>query len=455
MDNFITNELDINNNGIFDYTNKDNRIDYTPTMKVLIKLYKKIFYIEKQNIYVFLLNLLHRQRQLKGYMPFNKQFAFVFTQDMANDAALACSVSHEIAHVGDLLVHTKNKAGSYISQSQSLWRAFNLRHTFSLENKHIISKGTTDDLMDYPSIGLGHILTATALYKYQWDYIHNPQPMLFAWAEEEVREMAGGKPGTYIKKLSGNIEISPIVRTAEELFSTTIKKDYASNPNSIYINANFYDVSYAGILHAVNGNDPVKAEETSILGYVVYNNKLISSDSKPLNFYIASNSNLVGSDDLSKVITSGQGNPPTNVAVAFGRLGPLIINGLPYGTQNLYKEGAPADAPLIGEPPTNAKDFLIQRSSAKYTSFYEKGNSVGKTIIGVSKTTIYIIVQEHGSGGYSLNAIRDYLIKEGCVHAVFFDGSDSSMLFESGNFLVKQGENKDDTCVVGIRFLKK
>jgi hypothetical protein len=34
--------------------------------------------------------------------------------------------------------------------------------------------------MDYSSN-----TTATALYKYQWDYIHDPQTMLFAWAEEE------------------------------------------------------------------------------------------------------------------------------------------------------------------------------------------------------------------------------------------------------------------------------
>jgi len=31
-------------------------------------------------------------------MPFNKQFSFVFTRDMADDAALARAISHEIAH---------------------------------------------------------------------------------------------------------------------------------------------------------------------------------------------------------------------------------------------------------------------------------------------------------------------------------------------------------------------
>jgi len=37
--------------------------------------------------------------------------------------------------------------------------------------------------MDYVSTDKDY--TAIELKKYQWDYIHNPQPMLFAWAEEE------------------------------------------------------------------------------------------------------------------------------------------------------------------------------------------------------------------------------------------------------------------------------
>jgi len=37
--------------------------------------------------------------------------------------------------------------------------------------------------MDYVSTNKAHI--AIALKKYQWYYIHNPQPMMFAWAEEE------------------------------------------------------------------------------------------------------------------------------------------------------------------------------------------------------------------------------------------------------------------------------
>ena len=38
---------------------------------------------------------------------------------------------------------------------------------------------------------------ATKLYKYQWDYIHNPQTILFAWAEEEEEGEMKKLKGTY------------------------------------------------------------------------------------------------------------------------------------------------------------------------------------------------------------------------------------------------------------------
>jgi len=67
---------------------------------------------------------------------------------------------------------------------------FRLYHTFSSKNVVTLTQGTTDNLMDYSSN-----TTATALYKYQWDYIHNPQTMLFAWAEEEEEGASSVAPG--------------------------------------------------------------------------------------------------------------------------------------------------------------------------------------------------------------------------------------------------------------------
>jgi len=96
-------------------------------------------------------------------MPFNKQFAFVFTKGMTDANQIARSIAHEVAH-----------------------GTFNLRHTFSTENRYMLSEGTTDNRLDYNG--------GTALYKYQWDLIHDPEKIWFAWMEEEEEgEMASGK----------------------------------------------------------------------------------------------------------------------------------------------------------------------------------------------------------------------------------------------------------------------
>ena len=56
--------------------------------------------------------------------------------------------------------------------------AFNLRHTFSAESQYQLGEGTTDNLMDYGQP------QGTGLWKYQWDLIHDPEGVLFAWTEE-------------------------------------------------------------------------------------------------------------------------------------------------------------------------------------------------------------------------------------------------------------------------------
>ncbi|MBN2661044.1 MAG: hypothetical protein JXR54_07230, partial [Tannerellaceae bacterium] len=57
--------------------------------------------------------------------------------------------------------------------------AYTLRHTFSPYSPYYIDQGTTDNLMDYAGSD------ATRLFKYQWDLIHDPQTMLFAFMQDE------------------------------------------------------------------------------------------------------------------------------------------------------------------------------------------------------------------------------------------------------------------------------
>jgi TANFOR domain-containing protein len=151
---------DINGDEKFDDTDSDNRMDYTPEMKALIKAYNRDYNVEKQAVYVFLFPGAHVS-SLKGYMPFNKQFAFVFT-DRSGTSDIAHYIAHEIAH-----------------------GTFNLRHTFSDANPWFQSEGTSDNLMDYtPTL-------ASNLNKYQWDLIHNPASVLFAWLEDEKEAEIG------------------------------------------------------------------------------------------------------------------------------------------------------------------------------------------------------------------------------------------------------------------------
>jgi len=93
-------------------------------------------------------------------MPINGQCGFIFLNNVSAEG-VARVAAHELGH-----------------------GVFRLYHTFSSDNRYILPEGTTDNLMDYNG--------GTALYKYQWDYIHDPQTMLFAWAEEEEEGAIGG-----------------------------------------------------------------------------------------------------------------------------------------------------------------------------------------------------------------------------------------------------------------------
>jgi hypothetical protein len=262
-----------------------------------------------------------------------------------------------------------------------------------------------------------------------------------------------------IKEIESDFQIEPILRTKEELFSETVSRVSKEKEYSFVINANFYDLTYAAKLDALNGHDPVPAEGTIPLGRVVFNKKPLTGTSANQDFYIAAKeSTICSGDDFSKLFQSGQGDTPSNVEIGFGGLGALILNGLEYGHKNKYKKGAPKNAILKGKPSPEARKFLIQRSSSKYTSFSandkRQGNKLGKTCLGISKKGLYVIVQQHGKPGWSVQKVKDYFLDKKCIHAVFFDGSDSSMLYEDGKFLAKQGENKDETCIIGIGFKK-
>lgn len=253
----------------------------------------------------------------------------------------------------------------------------------------------------------------------------------------------------------GKLLIRPVIRTKEEFFSQTVLNYLSTKKPSVVINGNFYDLTRSGYIDVATGNDPVAADNTLPLGLVVQNGTKVSGTSAPQDFFIAFSDYTDISKSMLNGVKTGQGDPPLLTKwTGFGGLGPIIIDGLPYGRHNKYSAGAPKAAPLVGPPPQEAKEFLTQRSSAKFSAFAardaESGSMLGKTCVGVSPTELMIFVQEDGTTGQSLESIRDEFIQHSCHHAVFFDGSDSSLLAEKNEILAKQGPNKDESCTIGV-----
>ncbi len=130
---------------------------YNKDMKQLIRKVKKLSDYNSDTYYLLLVEQSDNSA-LAGFMPLNSQFGFVFTKANTTSVQLNRTIAHELGH-----------------------GAFRLWHTFSGENLYTAQQGTTQNLMDYNG-------TAAELYKYQWDYIHNPQQGIVRWMVEEEED---------------------------------------------------------------------------------------------------------------------------------------------------------------------------------------------------------------------------------------------------------------------------
>ena len=139
----FTVDYDLNANNLFDNTDADNSLNYTPEMKEVITAFiGRPGYAEDVYYLFFVSNPANAS--LSGYMPFKKQFGFIFSQD-------ARTIAHELGH-----------------------GVFRLKHTYA--DYPSLSSGSTENLMDYGD--------GTSLWKYQWDDIHDP-PWILNWLEDE------------------------------------------------------------------------------------------------------------------------------------------------------------------------------------------------------------------------------------------------------------------------------
>lgn len=149
----------------------------------------------------------------------------------------------------------------------------------------------------------------------------------------------------------------------------------------------------------------------------------------------------------------GLGDPPPDSWNAVGGGRPLIINGLPFGDENLYRKGAPSGLPVTGQVPAEHMQFLIQKSAA----YFRQQNTVskGKMIVAHHPVSdqIAIVGQEDGtSEGMLLSTLRNILIDYGYTNALSFDGSDSTMLIKDTDVIIDNGNLKDRTTNSGITF---
>jgi hypothetical protein len=114
---------------------------YNKAQDVLIKAFKGSVIIDKKALYLFFFKENTTHSDIKGHMPFNRQFGFIYAANQSI-TDLTRTMAHELGH-----------------------GAFRLKHTFSNENEFVQDQGQTLNLMDYAS--------GSELLKYQWDECHD------------------------------------------------------------------------------------------------------------------------------------------------------------------------------------------------------------------------------------------------------------------------------------------
>jgi len=235
-----------------------------------------------------------------------------------------------------------------------------------------------------------------------------------------------------------------ISRTAAENFTETVRKANARMPFTCAINGVQYSVSAMGVTSLALGSDALEPEETVPDGQVVRQGTVVAGRSSSNTFYMAF--------DYLGGYQFGFGDPPLRASRAVGGLGPLIIDGLPYGVGNLCKR--PANCPPTGPVPAGMREFMTQRNNATYADQQARPAGTGKAIIATNKDIgrMLVGVQPHGGGGTDFDSLKLWLLELGCDNAVFLDGSDSVMLHARGKFWVQPAIRKDRSNTIGLAF---
>jgi hypothetical protein len=254
------------------------------------------------------------------------------------------------------------------------------------------------------------------------------------------------------------VRMRPIRRSKAESMVKTVAR--VARSFDVVINGNYYYVDYYTGARAQLGTAAAPAD-TKVEGRVVLGGKIVAGDSRPDRFYIAEvmNAMQVGKKSRGWHYEVGKGNPPTGstVVAGVGNLGPLVDDGLRYGTGNQYRP--PAKGPKQGDPGNRLRSSLTQRNDNTFASVESLDVRTGKTIIAwhPAANALLVGVQSHFDGGpkrsgTSYRRIGQLLRAAGFTEAVFCDGSDSAMLWHGGKMIIAPGEAKANTMTIGIGF---
>ncbi|MEQ1636915.1 MAG: phosphodiester glycosidase family protein [Methylococcales bacterium] len=264
-----------------------------------------------------------------------------------------------------------------------------------------------------------------------------------------VFEYRSGGGGVHIVAGAGGVEMVMLVRSQKEYFMDFIAREAKAQKLKLVINGSFVSLGKLMKLWTYGANtQPLDPSNSAPIGQVIQGGNLIAGDSSTGKFYMSQNN--CGAEQFS----AGLGNPNSNACAAMGGVAPILINGFPYGSKNLYKKGVPAGAQITGDVSKEYAPFLVQKSNAMFDAMQSGGSVKGKTAVGYSssKKSTIIIVQENQSPGLDANDFRDVFASLSVDNAVFLDGSDSATLYYDGKFLVQPGENKNEYLTVAVGF---
>jgi hypothetical protein len=253
---------------------------------------------------------------------------------------------------------------------------------------------------------------------------------------------------THIVAAAGGIQMMMLVRSKKEYFKDFIEREAKAKGLKCVINGSFAKLSFLSSVAVRTGSTALDASESQIVGKVIQDGKLIGGATERGRYYFSHNTCEV---DRFSV---GLDDPPSSSCAAIGGLAPIVSDGLPYGTANLYRAGAPSGAPSVGDVGPKYRPFLTQKSNAMYRDILNRGSFVGKTAIGFSrqKNALLILSQQDGTSGLNADEIRYVFVKNNVENAVFLDCSDSATLYYDGKFVVEPGDDKNEFLTVAIGF---